>query len=235
MHTTTDTTTRTRRVGLRAAAAGLALAIGLPTVALAHPFDDVDEGQWYSEAVAWAYDTGLTTGTGPTTFDGDADVDRYQLFTVQHRFYTELVEPAIADLEDAVDEIDVPSVYSAYVSSGGAAIETGSTADVDADRTDTGEYRVEFPRDVTNCSWTVSHRSSDALVIFPDPDFEDEPHFDLSTPAMITLEGYDFDEDEIRVRVTDGAGTAKNTSFQLQVICTTPAPFTPPEIVALSD
>lgn len=234
MHTQDTPTKRTRKLGRKAVAAGLALAIGIPAVAQAHPFDDVEDGQWYSDAVEWAYANGITTGTSPTTFSGDEVVDRYQLFTVQHRLYTELIEPALADLEDQMDDIDTPTIYAANVSSGGAAMETGSTDGVSADRSSTGEYVVDFPRDVTDCSWTVTHRSTDGLLLLPDPDFEDQPHFDLSTPTAITIDGWDRDEDEIRVRVSDDTGTSKNSSFQLQVICTSPAPFTPP-IIALSD
>ncbi|MDW3220753.1 MAG: S-layer homology domain-containing protein [Acidimicrobiales bacterium] len=230
MHTHDTPKKPTRRLGRKAVAVGLALAIGIPAVAQAHPFVDVDEGQWYSEAVEWAYANGLTTGTSPTTFSGDAGVDRYQLYTVQHRFHTELVEPALADLEDEIDDIDIPTIYAANVSSAGTAMDAGTTDGVTAERESTGEYVVDFPRDVTDCSWTVTHRSTDGLLLLPDPDFEDQPHFDLSTPTAITIDGWDRDEDEIRVRVSDDTGTSKNTSFQLQVICTSPAPFTPPFI-----
>ena len=61
--------------------------MAIPGVAIAatHPFDDVPEGQWYSDAVEWAYAEGITTGVGPTTFAGEDTVDRYVYDALQKR------------------------------------------------------------------------------------------------------------------------------------------------------
>ena len=49
-----------------------------------HPFDDVtDERQ--QPAVSWMYDTGITTGTSPTTFAPDEQLTRVQLAALLHR------------------------------------------------------------------------------------------------------------------------------------------------------
>ena len=49
-----------------------------------HPFDDVtDERQ--QPAVSWMYDTGITTGTSPTTFGPDQQLTRAQLAALLHR------------------------------------------------------------------------------------------------------------------------------------------------------
>ena len=42
-------------------------------------FDDVAVTASYAPAVAWLAETGITTGTGPTTFSPDDDVSRAQL------------------------------------------------------------------------------------------------------------------------------------------------------------
>ena len=44
-------------------------------------FTDVPDGQYYAEAVAWAVDKGVTTGTSETTFEPDATCTRGQVVT----------------------------------------------------------------------------------------------------------------------------------------------------------
>lgn len=51
-----------------------------------HPFQDVPQGQWYSDAIAWAYETGVVTGTGETTFDPDGFVTREQAAAMFYRY-----------------------------------------------------------------------------------------------------------------------------------------------------
>lgn len=54
---------------------------GTPKVSGKTPFTDLTRG-WYRDAVLWAYQTGVTAGTGPTTFSPDAPVTREQLATL---------------------------------------------------------------------------------------------------------------------------------------------------------
>ncbi len=54
---------------------------GAPKVSGKTPFTDLTRG-WYRDAVLWAYQTGVTAGTGPTTFSPDAPVTREQLATL---------------------------------------------------------------------------------------------------------------------------------------------------------
>lgn len=51
-----------------------------------HPFTDVKEGQWYAEAVAWAYETGVVTGTSATTFNPNGYVTREQTAAMFYRY-----------------------------------------------------------------------------------------------------------------------------------------------------
>ena len=51
-----------------------------------HPFTDVAEGQWYAEAVAWAYASGVVNGTSETSFSPDAPVTREQTAAMLYRY-----------------------------------------------------------------------------------------------------------------------------------------------------
>lgn len=77
--------------------------VGCPEADLssANPFTDVPADQWYSEAVIWAYQEGITTGTTETTFEPDAPVTREQLVTFLFRMLG-VVDPE-ATLEGFTD------------------------------------------------------------------------------------------------------------------------------------
>ncbi len=47
----------------------------------ATPFTDVSEDSYYIDAVGWAYNTGVTTGTSDTTFDPEGSCTRAQVVT----------------------------------------------------------------------------------------------------------------------------------------------------------
>ncbi|MEQ8841115.1 MAG: 5'-nucleotidase C-terminal domain-containing protein [Acidimicrobiales bacterium] len=66
----------------------LAFAPGSGAVELepqATSFTDVVPGSWYEDAVAWAEDADVTTGTSPTTFSPDDTLDRKQGLTLLWR------------------------------------------------------------------------------------------------------------------------------------------------------
>ena len=50
-----------------------------------HPFQDVPDGKWYSEAVQYVYENGLMNGTSSTTFDPSGKLTRAMLVTVLYR------------------------------------------------------------------------------------------------------------------------------------------------------
>jgi len=50
-----------------------------------NPFDDVTEGAFYYDAVLWAAESGITTGTSATTFEPDATCTRGQIVTFLYR------------------------------------------------------------------------------------------------------------------------------------------------------
>ena len=57
-------------------------ALSLPALAAELPFDDVKPGDWYYDAVAYAYENGLFNGTGETTFSPEAPMTRAMFVTV---------------------------------------------------------------------------------------------------------------------------------------------------------
>ena len=61
-------------------------AAGRPAAAEPHGFDDVLEGSFADDAVAWAVGAGITNGTSPTTFTPDGTATRGQIAAFLHRF-----------------------------------------------------------------------------------------------------------------------------------------------------
>lgn len=62
-------------------------AAGNPAPALTeNPFADVPKGCFYEQAVLWAYETGITTGTDGSHFSPEAGCNRAQVVTFLHRF-----------------------------------------------------------------------------------------------------------------------------------------------------
>ena len=56
-------------------------ANGSPKVGSTNPFTDVPADAWYTDAVLWAVENGITTGTSATTFSPDAGCTRGQVAT----------------------------------------------------------------------------------------------------------------------------------------------------------
>lgn len=213
--------TPVRRKGLKAVAGGVALAVALPAVALAAtPFDDVDPSAFYADAVEWAYDNGITTGTSATTFEPDANVTRGQNVTFAKRYHDNIAQPEFEAIHAELDGLDIPVVHSARVSAAGGVVDAGTSDGTSATTTGTGRYVVTFPGDVTDCSWSVVHRTpGGSLIPLPNPDYTDEPHFEVSTRHEGVFPNSSPVSEDVQVLVTDSAGTQKNTEFQLQVIC----------------
>ena len=52
-----------------------------------NPFTDVKTTAYNYDAILWAYDNRITTGTSDTTFSPDASCTRAQIVTFLYRFY----------------------------------------------------------------------------------------------------------------------------------------------------
>lgn len=59
---------------------------GQPEVTGENPFTDVPDGQWYTDAVLWAAENGITDGTSETTFSPNDALTREQMATFLYRF-----------------------------------------------------------------------------------------------------------------------------------------------------
>ena len=83
---------------------------GQPAHGDSNPFSDVDTG-WYYDAVLWAYENGIVTGTSATTFAPDGNVTREQMATFLYRFagYMGYDTDSKADLGTFPDEGSVGS------------------------------------------------------------------------------------------------------------------------------
>ena len=57
-----------------------------------NPFTDVPDGTWYSKAVLWASEAGVTAGTSATTFSPNATCTRAQIVTFLYRYSQGLTE-----------------------------------------------------------------------------------------------------------------------------------------------
>ena len=59
---------------------------GGPVVNCLMPFNDVDGGAWYAEAVRWAASEGIVTGLSATEFAPNAEITREQFAAILHRY-----------------------------------------------------------------------------------------------------------------------------------------------------
>ena len=84
---------------------------GSPVVDIVNPFTDVKEGEWYYNAVLWAYSEGITAGTSAATFDPAGKTNRAQAITFLWRY---LDEPE-ADTENPFEDVDTNEWYGKAV------------------------------------------------------------------------------------------------------------------------
>ncbi|MBE6946147.1 MAG: S-layer homology domain-containing protein, partial [Ruminococcaceae bacterium] len=70
---------------------------------LEHPFTDVADDTWYTDAVIWAYNAEVVKGISETAFAPNANITREQIATILYRYAgAEAVEEdALADFADA--------------------------------------------------------------------------------------------------------------------------------------
>jgi|GEM_PF-3503433 len=76
---------------------------GTPAVSGSHGFRDVSAGEFFAASVLWASQTGVTTGTSPTTFDPHAPITREQLAVMLHRYIRITRTTHITAPDNAID------------------------------------------------------------------------------------------------------------------------------------
>lgn len=64
-------------------------AMGAPETAMTNPFADVKDDAYYLDAVLWAVDMGITSGTGGNNFSPKMSCDRSQIVTFLYRCFKE--------------------------------------------------------------------------------------------------------------------------------------------------
>ncbi|MCD8144126.1 MAG: S-layer homology domain-containing protein [Oscillospiraceae bacterium] len=102
-------------------------AAGSPSVdGIENPFTDVDEDDWYYNAVLWACSEGITNGDGSETiFNPDGSCTRAQVFTFLYRFND---EPEVAaDTVNPFTDITEDYYYNAVLWAYSEGITTGTT------------------------------------------------------------------------------------------------------------
>lgn len=99
---------------------------GSPEVTAENPFTDVEEGTWYTDAVIWAAENGITTGTSDTKFSPSTQLTREQLATFLYRFADfESLDPIEILGENLGDFTDGSQVASYAVDAMNWAVENG--------------------------------------------------------------------------------------------------------------
>lgn len=89
-------------------------------------FSDVPEGAYYTDAVAWAVEKGVTSGTNGTTFSPNADCTRAQIVTFLWRAAG---SPTPKSKESAFTDVVAGSYYETAVQ---WAVENGITSGTSA-------------------------------------------------------------------------------------------------------
>ena len=174
-----------------------AVFLKIPEPAFENPFEDVAADVYYFEAVLWAVENGVTTGTGEATFEPELVCTRAQVITFLHRAFG-APEPKLTDNPFA-DVTEHDYYYKAIL----WAVENGVT-------TGTGESTFE-PKLVCTRAQVVTflHRAFGA----PEPKLTDNPFADITE--------HDYYYKAILWAVENGVttGTGEST-FEPGLVCT---------------
>ncbi len=80
---------------------------------LDNPFADVAEGQWYTNAIIWAADSGLVNGVSPTSFAPNQSITREQIAAILYRYAQFKEEDVTCDADMSVyPDTDEISAYA---------------------------------------------------------------------------------------------------------------------------
>lgn len=84
---------------------------GTPVTAAGSSFNDVENGKWYTDAVAWASSNGIVTGYGNGRFGVSDSVTRQQLAAILYR-YASLKGIDVSDVADISGYADASEIAS---------------------------------------------------------------------------------------------------------------------------
>lgn len=79
---------------------------------LAAPFDDVERGMWYTDAIWWAKLTGVVSGMSPSTFAPDDPITRAQLAVILYNYTQQFAPESLTETGSLAGFPDADSVPS---------------------------------------------------------------------------------------------------------------------------
>ena len=79
---------------------------------LAAPFDDVERGMWYTDAIWWAKLTGVVSGMSPSTFAPDDPITRAQLAVILYNYTQQFAPGSLTETGSLTGFPDAGSVPS---------------------------------------------------------------------------------------------------------------------------
>lgn len=79
---------------------------------LAPPFDDVERGRWYTDAIWWAKLTGVVSGMSPSTFAPDGEITRAQLAVILYNYTKQFAPESLTETGSLTGFPDAGSVPS---------------------------------------------------------------------------------------------------------------------------
>ena len=79
---------------------------------LAPPFDDVERGRWYTDAIWWAKLTGIVSGMSPSTFAPDDPITRAQLAVILYNYTQQFAPGSLTETGSLTGFPDAGSVPS---------------------------------------------------------------------------------------------------------------------------
>lgn len=79
---------------------------------LAPPFDDVERGMWYTDAIWWAKLTGVVSGMSPSTFAPDDPITRAQLAVILYNYTQQFAPESLTETGSLTGFPDAGSVPS---------------------------------------------------------------------------------------------------------------------------
>ena len=186
---------------------------GEPVPSGANPFVDVPAGSYYTDPVRWAFETGITTGTSPTTFAPNQAVTRVQFAAFLSR-YDNLITPepdpgvtggyppVLTGTDDVLiahgAEFDPASGVRATDPEDGE-ISASVTISGDVDVNTIGRYQVRYTvvdsdgNQTTASRWvTVEDQKPPTITLLGDTEViheQGEPYVDAGATAYDVLDG----------------------------------------------
>lgn len=175
-------------------------------------FDDVDDGQWYSAPIEWARDNGITTGCGDNNFCPTDPVTRRENVTFAYRYDQNIVQPALEDIEDDVqdndeeiDDLETLLPLFATIQDTGTP-DLGNRGLVSSERNSEGDYTLTFDRDISECAVATND------IIF-------------SGNHEISASVYSGLVTQVRVVVRNASDVLEDTWFSIVIHCPLPSLF----------